>query len=155
MINSRKLEDLHPYVAYLAQELIDQAHAAGIDLLVTSTFRDNESQAQLYAQGRTAPGPVVTNARPGYSFHQHHCAFDVVPLKNGKPLWSTSGPDGQVWATLGQLGVNLGLEWAGNWKTFREYPHFQYTAGLTITDFLNGRTLDDVIEVHYEDVPTQ
>jgi len=151
MINSRKLEDLHPYVAYLAQELCDQAKAVGIDVLVTCTYRDNESQAEAYAQGRTKPGAVVTNAKPGYSFHQHHCAFDVVPLRHGKPVWGTTGPDGQLWTSLGQIGLNLGLEWAGTWKTFREYPHFQYTAGLTIADFLNGKTLDDVIEIKYED----
>jgi len=153
MINSRKLQDLHPYVAYLAQELLDQARRAGIDLLVTSTYRDNESQAVLYAQGRTAPGAIVTNAGPGYSFHNYQVAFDIVPLRNGKPVWGTSGPDGQVWAKLGQLGVDIGLEWAGNWQTFREYPHFQYTAGLTIRDFLSGKRLDDVIEVQYEDDP--
>jgi len=151
MINSRALTDLHPYVAYLAQCHIDRVKGLGIDLIVTSTFRDAESQAQLYAQGRTAPGNIVTNAGPGHSFHQYHCAYDIVPLRNGKAVWGTGGADGALWTSVGQAGMDLGLEWAGNWVSFKEYPHFQYTAGLTINDFLAGKTLDDVIEVHYQD----
>lgn len=156
MINSRKLEDLHPYVAYLAEDLINLCRESGIDLLVTSTYRDMESQQQIYNQGRTpaskAKGEkIVTNARPGQSFHNYRCAFDVVPLVNSKAVWN----DNTVWARIGQLGKEVGLEWAGDWKTFKEFPHFQYTGGLTLADFQSGKTLDDVLEVvEEEEVPT-
>lgn len=156
MINSRKLEDLHPYLAQLAQDLIDACKAVGIDLLVTSTYRDRESQQQIYNQGRTAESKargekIVTNAGPGQSWHNYKCAFDVVPIVGGKAIWS----DNKLWAKIGQLGVEAGLEWAGNWTSFKEFPHFQYTGGLTLADFRAGKTLDDVLEVVEEDVPTQ
>jgi len=139
MINSRKLEDLEPRVRELCEKLIAECDAVGIDILITSTYRDNESQNALYAQGRTLPGNKVTNAKGGQSFHNYRIAFDMVPLINGKPLWSTKGSDGEIWKRIGEIGVNLGLEWAGNWKTFKEYPHFQLTGGLTIKELAAGK----------------
>jgi len=135
MINSRKLEDLLPQVRSRVEAFLKAADDAGIDLLVTSTYRDNASQDALYAQGRTAPGKVVTNAKAGQSFHNHRCAVDVVPLRNGKPVWDSKDP---VWQTVGRLGKAAGLEWAGDWKRFKEFPHFQYTGGLTLAQLQQG-----------------
>jgi peptidoglycan L-alanyl-D-glutamate endopeptidase CwlK len=135
MINSRSLDDLAPPVKQRAQAFVEAAKAKGIDLLVTSTYRDNESQAALYAQGRTAPGAVVTKAKPGQSWHNHRCALDVVALVNGKPVWSTTDP---IWQKIGEIGKACGLEWAGDWKDFKEFPHFQYTGGLTIAQLQQG-----------------
>ena len=134
MINSRSLDDLAPPVKQRAQAFIEAAKAKGIDLLVTSTYRDHESQTALYNQGRTTPGKVVTNAKAGQSWHNHRCALDVVPLVNGKAIWN----DNAVWMQIGEIGVACGLEWAGNWKTFKEFPHFQYTGGLTMAQLNAG-----------------
>ena len=135
MINSRDVSDLLPHIHDRVQKFVVAAKAQGIDLLVTSTYRDNASQAALYAQGRTAPGKVVTNARPGESFHNYRCAVDVVPIKNGKPVWDVKDP---VWQEVGKLGKAAGLEWAGDWKRFKEFPHFQYTGGLTLAQLQAG-----------------
>jgi peptidoglycan L-alanyl-D-glutamate endopeptidase CwlK len=91
MLNSRKIEDLHPQVQKLCKEFLAQCEAEGIEVLITSTYRDHESQAELYAQGRTKSGPVVTNAKPGQSWHNWRVAFDIVPLRHGKPVWGTAG----------------------------------------------------------------
>ena len=107
----------------------------GIDLLVTSTYRDNESQDALYAQGRTKPGKIVTNAKAGQSWHNYRCAVDVVPIVAGKPRWDVKD---EVWQKVGALGKAAGLEWAGDWKRFKEYPHFQYTGGLTLAQLQTG-----------------
>jgi peptidoglycan L-alanyl-D-glutamate endopeptidase CwlK len=103
---------------------------AGIDYILTCTYRSDEEQTALYAQGRTAPGSIVTNAQAGQS--AHNCedpagnpaarAFDVVPVVNGKPDWDGSHP---VWEQVGKIGEAAGLEWAGRWKSFKEKPHFQ------------------------------
>ena len=135
MINSRKLEDLLPPVRERVERMIAACKAEGIDLLVTSTYRDNASQEALYAQGRTAPGRIVTNARAGQSYHNHRCAVDVVPIRNGKAIWNAKDP---VWQRIGALGKAAGLEWAGDWKRFKEFPHFQYTAGLTLAQLQKG-----------------
>lgn len=137
MINSRKIEDLHPHVAKLCKEFIAKCDEAGIDVLITSTYRDHESQAALYAQGRTAPGKKVTNAKPGQSWHNWRVAFDFVPVVNGKAQWN----DLKTFEKCGIIAESLGLEWAGRWKTFRESAHIQYTGGLTLKDFQAGKTL--------------
>jgi len=138
MINSRKLEDLIPQAKERVERFIALCHEQGIDLLVTSTFRDNESQGELYEQGRTKPGKIVTNAKAGESWHNYRCAVDVVPLVNGKPNWDGSDP---IWQTIGELGEQAGLEWAGRWHSFKELAHFQYTGGLTLTDLKSGKEI--------------
>lgn len=135
MINSRRLEDLLPQVRQRVEKMIADCEAVGIDLLVTSTYRDNFSQEALYAQGRTAPGRIVTNARAGQSFHNYRCAVDVVPLLHGKPVWDAKN---SLWQDVGRIGKTAGLEWAGDWKRFKEYPHFQYTGGLTLAQLQQG-----------------
>jgi peptidoglycan L-alanyl-D-glutamate endopeptidase CwlK len=110
----------------------------GIDLLITSTYRDHASQEELYEQGRTRPGKIVTNAKPGESWHNYRCAIDVVPIVNGKPNWDGSDP---IWQTIGELGEQAGLEWAGRWRTFKELAHFQYTGGLTLADLKAGKEI--------------
>lgn len=136
MITSRDLDDLVPALAALARAHIEACRKAGIDLLVTCTYRDAEAQAALWAQGRTTPGKIVTNARPGQSWHQWRRAYDVVPLINGKPVWAVKDSS---WGALGSIGQALGLEWAGAWRTFKEYPHFQLTQGLTLADAQAGK----------------
>ena len=135
MINSRSLNDLLPEAKKRVEKFLAAAKAQGIDLLVTSTYRDNTSQDALYAQGRTTPGKIVTNAKAGESFHNYRCAVDVVPIVAGKPRWNVKD---EVWQKVGSLGKAAGLEWAGDWKRFREYPHFQYTGGLTLAQLQQG-----------------
>ena len=138
MINSRSLDELLPPVKARVDQFLADCKNHGIDLLVTSTYRDNESQDALYAQGRTTPGSIVTKAKGGQSFHNYRCAIDVVPLVNGKAVWDGANP---VWAKIGALGKLAGLDWAGDWKTFKELAHFQYTGGLTLADLNAGKTI--------------
>lgn len=137
MIASRKISDLHPSVAALCNLFIEHCDEAGIDVLITSTFRDNESQDALYAQGRTTKGAKVTNAKGGESFHNYRVAFDFVPMLNGKCAWS----DTALFTRCGKIAQECGLEWGGSWKTFKDRPHCQYTKGLTIQDFKAGKTI--------------
>lgn len=138
MINSRAISDLLPVVQAKAAAFLDRCAAEDIDVIVTSTYRDHESQNALYAQGRSKPGKVVTRAKGGQSWHNFRCAFDVVPLRNGKPVWGTKGEDLKLWQRLGQIGRDVGLEWAGDWESFVEFPHFQYTGGLTMAQLRSG-----------------
>ena len=138
MINSRNIEYLHPKIQVLASKLIEVAQQNNIKLIITSTYRDFDSQDDLYAQGRTKPGKIVTNARAGESFHNFKVAFDVAPVVEGKIVWN----DGALWDKIGALGESLGLEWGGSWESFKDKPHFQFTGGLTLEDFRLGKKLD-------------
>lgn len=137
MINSRDLKELLPIVAAKATAFVAACRAAGVDVLITSTYRDHESQNALYAQGRTKPGRRVTNAKGGQSWHNHRCAFDFVPIVNGKAMWS----DLRTFKRCGAIAESLGLEWAGRWTRFPELAHCQYTAGLTLSDLQAGKVI--------------
>lgn len=142
MINSRKLEDLHPTVREKALKMEKQCEAElGIDLVFTSTYRDNESQDSLYAIGRTVKGAKVTNAKAGYSWHNFRLAFDVVPVRNGKPIWKTTGEEGKLWAAIGRIGKECGLEWGGDFKSLKDLPHFQDSKGLTLAQLRSGMAI--------------
>lgn len=138
MINSRALSDLHPKVMRLCTEFIARCKEAGIDILITSTYRDNESQQALFNQGRTTKGPIVTNAGPGMSYHNYRCAFDFVPMKNGKCQWN----DVATFTRCGEIAEAIGMVWSGRWEgKMKELAHCQYTAGLTLADLKAGKKI--------------
>jgi peptidoglycan L-alanyl-D-glutamate endopeptidase CwlK len=165
---SRRLEDLAPEVQQMAKEHILRCADAGFELLIYCTLRDTHEQSRLYRQSRTkeqiqkkmdqltAKGfpalakilkdvgpqktaPKVTNAGPGESFHQYNRAYDCVPVLHGKPIWGTGGEGAAIWDKVGKLGKKCGLEWAGDWTSFREFPHFQFTDGKDISDLMQER----------------
>jgi peptidoglycan L-alanyl-D-glutamate endopeptidase CwlK len=77
---------LLPQVQPYARALIGKAAAAGITIKVISGLRTHEEQNDLYAQGRTKRGPIVTNARGGYSNHNFGIAFDAGVFESGTYL---------------------------------------------------------------------
>lgn len=130
---SRSIEDLHPLLLPICKEFLAKCEAAGLDILITCTYRSNAEQTTLYAQGRTGPGRIVTNARAGQSTHNFMLngkraakAFDIVPLVAGKAVWDGHHPD---WQQAGDIGMSLGLKWYGAPDAkFKELPHFELKA---------------------------
>lgn len=136
---SRSILDLAPELQELCRNHLDQANRAisslGANAFITCTYRSNQEQAALYAQGREFAGPKVTNAKPGESLHNAvdketgkpaALAYDLAILENGKLNWDAKS---EAWQIVGKAGVSLGLEWAWNWKSFKEAPHFQLPGG--------------------------
>ncbi len=64
-------------------------------------------------------------AGPGESWHNYRHAFDAVPVVDGKAMWNSSHLH---WQLYGAIARDFGLEWAGDWTRFREYPHSQLPA---------------------------
>ena len=137
MINSKSLDDLHPRVKALAERFIVACAEQGIKVIITSTYRDRESQDALYAQGRTKPGPVVTNAKAGQSFHNYKLAFDFAPIVNDAVPWN----DVKLFTRCGEIAESVGLDWAGRWKSFKELAHCQYTGGLSLAELQAGKMI--------------
>lgn len=138
MLNSRKLSDLHPKVMQLCLEFIKRCEEAGIDVIITSTYRDHESQNALYAQGRTTKGNIVTNAKGGQSYHNFRCAFDFAPIVGGKINWN----DTKTFTKCGKIAEEVGLVWSGRWEgKMKELAHCQYTGGLTLADLQAGKKI--------------
>jgi peptidoglycan L-alanyl-D-glutamate endopeptidase CwlK len=135
VINSRDIHDLLPQVKHRAEMFLFKCLEAGIDVILTSTYRDAESQTAIYAQGRTTPGKIVTRAKAGQSFHNYAVAFDFCPIVNGKAQWN----DTKAFERCGEIAESVGLEWAGRWIGFKELAHCQYTGGLKLADFQAGK----------------
>ncbi len=124
MINSRKIDDLDPAARLVCQRHIELCRLNGIELLVTSTYRDYPAQDELYAIGRTKDldRKPVTKAMAGKSFHNYRCAWDVVPIVAGKPVWKANDA---LWLQVIHYGKEAGAEAGAEWKTFKDLPHFQ------------------------------
>lgn len=123
---------LMPRVEQLAEKLVIWAAARGTPIRITEGYRSFERQNELYAQGRTKPGPKVTNAKGGQSMHQYRVAFDVVFRNEGY------GASSVLWKSLGDYGESLGFEWGGRWPEIADKPHFQLVFGKPLKDFQNN-----------------
>ena len=122
---SRDLNLLNSDFRPQVDKFLAAVKARGIDMIVTCTYRDGDEQDALYAQGRTTPGHIVTNAKAGQSAHNYGCAIDVVPIVNGKCCWDDKA---DVWQQIGQIGQSCGMVWYGApGAAFPETPHFQLT----------------------------
>lgn len=124
-----------PLVKRQADKVVKAMSAMGYPVTVFQGFRSFEEQNALYAQGRTKPGAIVTNAKGGDSFHNYGVAVDIVFVVDGKPSWSQK----HAWKTLGKVGKDHGFEWGGDWVGFVDLPHFQLTNGYTLKDFKSNK----------------
>lgn len=147
-VTDQRIAGLHPEVRASAAQFVNRVEQElGIQLRVTSGFRSYADQDALYAQGRTAPGEIVTNARGGHSYHNFGLAFDVVEVRpDGSVNWNTD------WEAIGRVGESMGLEWGGSWTGFQDRPHFQLDFGLSTAQLrsrvADGDTSGGFVNVH-------
>jgi peptidoglycan L-alanyl-D-glutamate endopeptidase CwlK len=119
----KNIATLHPKAQERAREFMRLAVPAmrehGLDVRIIAGWRSFAEQDAIYAEGRTQPGKIRTNARGGYSWHCWAGAFDV-GLFSGRAYLG----DSPQYAELGKIGKAAGLEWGGSWR-FVDEPHFQ------------------------------
>jgi len=118
--SERCIASLHPQVQPLARSLIQIAAEHGVEIRIISGNRTYEEQNVLFAQGRTTPGAIVTNAKGGHSNHNFGLAFDIGVWENGQYQ-----PESKSYKIVGNLGKAIGLEWGGDWKSIVDEPHFE------------------------------
>ena len=113
----------HPRLQVLAAELLEECRKENLKIQIGETLRTKEEQDALYAQGRTKPGKIVTNAKGSSysSFHQWGTAFDFF-RNDGTGAYNESGG---FFDRVGAIGISLGIEWGGTWKSIVDKPHFQ------------------------------
>ena len=118
--SERAIVTLLPQVQSIARAIVESAATIGIVIKVISGTRTYDEQNALYEQGRTKPGRIVTNARGGYSNHNFGIAFDIGVFEGGRYL-----EESPAYKAVGALGMKLGLDWGGSWRTISDEPHFQ------------------------------
>lgn len=127
---------LYPPFAAKVLELQTICASKGVHYYLTLGTRDEKEQNLLYAQGRQLPGPIVTNSRFGKSAHNFGIGVDFTHDSNLdkpglQPDWKPEN-----YKLLGEEAVKLGLEWGGNWTSFKDLPHVQFKLpnGLLLGD---------------------
>ena len=118
--SEKVIATLLPEVRPYARALFFKARDKGIAINIISGTRTFEEQDKLYAKGRSGKGPKVTNARGGYSNHNFGIAFDIGVFDGNRYL-----PESPLYKAVGALGMELGLDWGGNWKSIVDQPHFE------------------------------
>lgn len=129
MQNSKEIADLHPDLQTKCREWLLKCKLAGLDVKITHTWRSPEYQNELYEQGRSKPGKIVTSLKGGMSKHCFKSegkpaakAFDFGVFSNGSYI--TNGSD-QRYKKAGEIGEELGLTWGGRWKRPFDPGHLQ------------------------------
>lgn len=143
---TRTLVGLHPFVKQQAEALLIAANnrLKHHKMIITQGFRSKEEQDKIYAQGRTTPGKIVTNAKGGHSMHNYGLAIDFALLTpdGKKAVWDTYSDfdkDGMPdWSEVVEEAKKLGFVWGGDWKSFVDKPHLEMTGGLSIQDLQSG-----------------
>lgn len=115
-------------------------------------FRSFAEQDAIYAQGRTIPGKIVSNAKAGQSYHNYGLAVDIVLVldKDRNGTFETASWDESIdvdgdgiaeWTEIVHVFKMYGWEWGGEWtKPLRDAPHFQKTMGYRVVDLLANYT---------------
>lgn len=144
-ITVERISTLHPTIrqkvldAYM--HINNKLLGKGVRLRFSHTTRTAKEQDDLYALGRTKKGSIVTNAKAWFSIHNYGLAFDIVLLldKDGDGNFETASWDTKAdfdgdkvadWMEVTQALKAIGAEWGGDWKSFKDYPHFEFNFGL-------------------------
>jgi peptidoglycan L-alanyl-D-glutamate endopeptidase CwlK len=123
-----RLEGVHPVLTDKVTRMLHALAELGFPMMVTDGVRTLAQQQALYAQGRSKPGKIVTNAdgvrvksnhqpKPDGYGHAVDCCF----LVDGKPSWDGTLP----WKLYGEMAKALGLSWGGDWKSITDKPHIE------------------------------
>ncbi|MGA2193081.1 MAG: M15 family metallopeptidase [Nitrospirota bacterium] len=129
-LNDSRLNTLLPEVREIAKRHLGLCTDKSVYLLVVQAYRSFDSQESLYRSGRSEPGLLLTNARPGYSWHNFGRAYDVAVIEDGQIVW-----DSPKYRTAGEIGNSLGLVWGGDFTSVHgDLGHFEYHPGLTMAE---------------------
>lgn len=139
-ISIERLSKLHPKVRLAFKSFIEEAETSfGVVLRIVQGLRTIEEQDALYAQGRTAPGKIVTNAKGSSSYHNYGLAIDIVEIVNGGANWNFD------FAKLLSIAKKYGLEWGGLFKSIVDKPHYQITFGYSTSTLKSKHAKKDFI----------
>ena len=129
-VSEARLSEVHPMLAQRVRSMTEMLAGENITIRVVQSLRSWAEQAALYAEGRTTPESIVTNAQPGHSYHNFGLAVDVAPFDMGIPDWNGNHP---AWRRIVAVGESVGLVSGSTWRTFPDWPHFQWTSQYPIS----------------------
>ena len=175
---SRKMDLLEPEFRILADKVLQQCEARGVDMIVFFTLRDPWTQSRLWRQSRSshqvgdgimkleelgAPwlseqldsvgpqyGRWATNALPGQSYHQHGLAIDAFVLFNERAVWGLDEPGAEGYKVYARQALQNGLVAGYHWRSQDAY-HIQLGKG-SITRTFPWPVLDIMMRDRWESI---
>lgn len=136
LVSIDRLQQLSPIIrkdAIAAYRKSVNKTPVGVHPIIVQTLRTFAESDLLYQKGRTRPGPIVTNARAGQSYHNYGLALDFCLQVNGKLVWEVN----KDWMTVVECFKELGFSWGGDWTGgFKDYPHLEKHFDLHWRDLL-------------------
>ena len=157
-VSQDRIDQLHPSIRLDVSNLIEKINTKVLTgrakVRIAQGLRTFAEQDALYAQGRTKLGKKVTNAKGGQSIHNYGLAVDIVLILDDKTAsWDEKSDfdrDQQSdWIEVVTEFKRAGFSWGGDWRTFKDMPHFEKTSGLSLKqiqdkyknkDFIKGTT---------------
>jgi peptidoglycan LD-endopeptidase CwlK len=144
---------LHPKVKDEVKKIVEECNSKltqHSQVRIVQGYRTFEEQDALYAQGRTKPGPKVTNSKGGSSFHNFGLCFDFCLLIDNKEIsWDLNkdyDKDGiKDWKEVVDTFKKYGWEWGGDWHSIVDNPHLQKSFGYTWQQLLKKYNKKDFI----------
>ena len=139
--SEKNIGSLHPKAQQVARVFLKKVRDAGIDARIISGTRTYAEQDALYSQGRLGnPGSIVTNAEGGESNHNFGIAWDIGVFDDGAYLGESL-----LYDKAAEVGLSTDLEWGGNWKSFKDKPHYQLATGLILAGVRDKFEVGEVI----------
>lgn len=124
----QQINTLHPKwrpMVLAAWQEAQDAMPDNVKIIIVQGLRSMAESDALYAQGRTKPGKIVTNAPGGSSYHNYGLAFDFAMITNGKDDYVV-GPN---WMKVVNIMESHGMTWGGTFPTIVDDPHFENRFG--------------------------
>lgn len=129
--DEKRISDINPKLASVVRLAAEKCPRR---FMVTEGRRSQARQLELYAQGRTTPGKIVTWTKS--SRHQDGDAVDVAPVSDdGSIPWGDFAAFDEIavamFAAAKELGVDL--RWGADWdqdgqvreRGENDSPHFE------------------------------
>ena len=154
-ISITRINSLHPLLRVEALKFYNAVlNTANITIRIVQAYRTFAEQKALYDQGRTTPGKIVTNSKPGSSFHNYGLALDFCLLHGDKTISWDRNEDMDHdkisdWVETVRIFKDGGWFWGGDFKSIFDAPHLEKTFGLSISDCRNKLNNNEIDENGY------
>lgn len=145
-ISNNRINTLHPMIRDNAINFINEVEdKLSIKLRITDALRTWNEQDELYKQGRTKPGKVVTWVKGGMSAHNYGLALDICKIDGSKAIWNMSDKE---WNDIADISNKYGFSWGYDlWG--KDKPHFQNLFGNSLNSLMSVYSSGKVDEDDY------